>query len=94
MSDTAVFQPWTLTWDITADNIADGAYTNIVITADDGSGGKSAVVYNGIINVNVSFDMYVYDDLNQLDYIQLPSGGIIDYQYDENGNLVRRELIQ
>jgi len=94
VSNTVSFQPWALTWDVTGDEIADGAYTDILITANDGGGGKSTVVYTGIINVNVGFDMYVYDDLNRLDYIQLPSGNIIDYQYDENGSMVKRELVQ
>ncbi|WP_347487984.1 S8 family serine peptidase [Desulfoscipio sp. XC116] len=37
---------------------------------------------------------YQYDDNNCLDYIITPVGQTIDYQYDNNGNLIRRMLIQ
>ncbi|WP_027352047.1 Ig-like domain-containing protein [Desulfotomaculum nigrificans] len=43
---------WTLTWDVAADNIPEGDYTNITITADDGFGGTSTVNYTGTIKVD------------------------------------------
>lgn len=33
---------------------------------------------------------YIYDASNRLDYVILPSGEIIDFEYDNNGNLLKR----
>jgi len=35
---------------------------------------------------------YFYDSQKRLDYIELSTGEIIDFQYDLNGNLVKKEL--
>jgi hypothetical protein len=53
--------------------------------------------YNGqaiTANVNVSEGHFYFYDLNgKLDYILLSNGQKLDYQYDENGNLVKKIMI-
>lgn len=93
ISNTQTQQTWTLTWDVTNDNITEGTYTNITITANNGSGGTASTVYNGTITVSLPVDQYVYDAQNRLDYIILPSGKTLDYVYDDNGNLINRVLL-
>lgn len=43
---------WTLTWDVVNDNIAQGSYSNIIVTADDGNGGTVTAIYTGAITVD------------------------------------------
>lgn len=43
---------WSLTWDVVSDAISQGSYSNIVVTADDGSGGVSTAKYTGTIIVD------------------------------------------
>ncbi|MGW9128140.1 Ig-like domain-containing protein [Paenibacillus chitinolyticus] len=43
---------WSLTWDVVSDAIPQGAYSNIVVTADDGNGGASSATYTGTITVD------------------------------------------
>ena len=38
ISNTSTAKTWSLTWDVSADNIAEGSYSNILVTADDGMG--------------------------------------------------------
>ncbi|MGI6712257.1 MAG: hypothetical protein ACOX4L_05980 [Bacillota bacterium] len=42
------------------------------------------------VNSSIMTTEYNYDANNRLIYIQLPSGTIINYQYDANGNLIGR----
>lgn len=93
VSTTQTAQPWTLTWDVTNDNIEDGIYSNIYITADDGNGGISTIIFTKNIIINVPYDEYVYDGVNRLDHIDNPSGTTMQYVYDSNGKLIRRYLI-
>ncbi|MEL7568825.1 MAG: LamG-like jellyroll fold domain-containing protein, partial [Dehalobacterium sp.] len=44
------------------------------------------------IGVGPTPTRFIYDYNNRLDYIEMPSGGVIDYQYDANGNLIRRTI--
>ncbi|NOU54910.1 hypothetical protein HN020_09130 [Brevibacillus borstelensis] len=49
---TPTAKSWSLTWDVVTDNIAQGTYTNIVVTADDGQGGTATATYTGTITVD------------------------------------------
>lgn len=52
VTNTSTSKPWSLTWDVVTDNIAQGTYTNIVVTADDGQGGTTTATYTGTITVD------------------------------------------
>ncbi|MEL7564000.1 MAG: hypothetical protein AAGU27_03885, partial [Dehalobacterium sp.] len=44
------------------------------------------------IGIGSTPSRYIYDYNNRLDYIEMPSGGMVDYQYDANGSLIRRTI--
>lgn len=92
ITNTQTAQAWSLSWNIVSDSIDDGVYSNIVITANDGSGGISTAVYTGDITVNTLFDSYLYDGLNRLYQIDEASGDTIIFEYDSNGKLIRRYI--
>ncbi|MFC9775344.1 Kelch repeat-containing protein [Paenibacillus chitinolyticus] len=48
--NTASSPDWTLQWDVTADNLAVGEYTNIPVTVNDGTAGSSGN-YTGTITI-------------------------------------------
>jgi hypothetical protein len=52
VSNTSSAKSWSLTWDVVTDNIAQGTYTNIVVTAADGQGGTATATYTGTITVD------------------------------------------
>jgi len=79
VDNTTTPQPWTLEWDIVIDNIPDGSYTNIVVTADNSGGGTSTLTYTGNINV--------YGPGTGL------TKKTINYEYDSDGKLLRRYII-
>ncbi|MFA4132599.1 MULTISPECIES: glycine-rich protein [unclassified Brevibacillus] len=45
-------QSWMLTWGVNSDNISQGVYRNIVVTANDGAGGVASISYTGTITVD------------------------------------------
>lgn len=52
VANTSTSKAWSLTWDVVNDNIAQGTYTNIVVTADDGYGGVNTATYTGTVTVD------------------------------------------
>ncbi len=52
VTNTSTSKPWSLIWDVVNDNIGQGTYSNIVVTADDGNGGVSTSNYTGTITVD------------------------------------------
>ena len=80
ITNAATPQEWTLTWDIAADSIADGHYTNIQITKDDGNGETASATYTGTIAV--------YGAGSGL------TRKTAHYEYDANGKLVSRYTIE
>lgn len=52
VSNTSTTKSWSLSWDVVNDNIAQGAYSNIVVTANDGNDGVSTATYTGTITVD------------------------------------------
>lgn len=58
------------------------------VRARDAAGNASA--FSAVARYNFYTSVtYVYDQAGRLDYVELPSGQRIDYQYDANGNLVK-----
>ncbi|MEL7568790.1 MAG: LamG-like jellyroll fold domain-containing protein [Dehalobacterium sp.] len=44
------------------------------------------------IGVGPTPTRFIYDYNNRLDYIEMPSGSVVDYKYDANGNLIWRTI--
>ncbi|WP_240421799.1 fibronectin type III domain-containing protein [Paenibacillus periandrae] len=61
---------------------------SITVKARDAAGNVSAAS-KAIKVFWITAPHYVYDANGRLDYIQMPSGQIIDYQYDNNGNMTK-----
>lgn len=79
ITNTSTAQEWTLTWDIDTDNIPDGSYSNIVASANNGVGSITTATYRGNINVYGAGSNITRDTVH--------------YEYDSNGKLVRRYII-
>ncbi len=52
ISNTSTAKAWSLTWDVSADNIVEGSYSNILVTADDGMGGIATATMGYILTVD------------------------------------------
>lgn len=52
VNNTSTAKAWSLSWDVVSDAIAEGKYSNIVVTADDGNGSTSSATYTGTITVD------------------------------------------
>ncbi|SHK94135.1 Ig-like domain-containing protein, partial [Desulforamulus aeronauticus] len=52
ISNTSTAKTWSLTWDVSADNIAEGSYSNILVTADDGMGGIATATMGYTLTVD------------------------------------------
>ncbi|WP_273485213.1 Ig-like domain-containing protein [Desulforamulus ruminis] len=52
ISGTSTEKSWSLTWDVAADNISQGSYSNIVVTADDGNGGVATTTMGYTLTVD------------------------------------------
>ena len=52
VSNTSTEKTWSLSWDVSTDNIAEGRYSNIVVTADDGMGGIATATMGYTLTVD------------------------------------------
>ncbi|MFS0837391.1 hypothetical protein [Paenibacillus sp. 1P03SA] len=59
------------------------------VKAKDNAGNISNSSPPFVLNISLPL-VYVYDANGKLDYIRKPGGQVIDYQYDGNGNLVKK----
>lgn len=79
VSNTATPKTWILTWDITADNIPAGSYSNIEVQANGGAGEATSARYNGTISV--------FDPASNM------TRKMVINEYDENGKLVNQRVV-
>ena len=79
ITNTTTPQDWSLEWDIAADNIPDGSYTDIAVQAENEEEEFSAVTYTGTIAVYGTGSNVTRETVH--------------YVYDDNGKLVRRRIV-
>ena len=85
---------WTSNFSDTITNLTPNTFYKLKGKAKNSDNVETGWVELGLVTtlnsqIINSSTVYVYDERNRLDYMQLQSGEIIDFQYDNNGNLIR-----
>ncbi len=97
LSSMAEYDPASDTWTLKNDmlyarsglGLAESGWDIYAIGGYDGT-----THLNAVEKYTTLYDRYFYSDSNRLEEIRLQSGGVIHYEYDDNGSLINRTIDQ